>query len=608
MASESSCRKRPAPVQCPPGGHRQKLAWDASARPTSSAPSAVAAVLMEKWAWGELSVPTIQAIAQAGLADGIDKVDLKELASAGSAKNLQDKLPQTPIRDALSGMTGFMKRSTGGIVKTTQTLLLPHTLFAALYEFDKSVFVDKLCGGDPAHIGKFWSCMKNHPMYVDPAHPLHVRSDHTSRCIPLGLHGDGVSVIGINKSWGKSVDALSWCSLLSKGSTLTTNFLIYLMWWQFVIDAANMNIWNAFTNKLAWSFYWLFVGKWPTRDENGNQYDPESVLGQKGGTPLAGGFYAVLWLLKGDLEYMSKAWGFANPGAAERCSCCQANITDVPWTDGRPDAVWRSTVWTLGTWLARFPDRPVLFKQVPGLSILSFIPDIMHTMHLGTYKYFLGSVLELLTHHVMDESPEKNLDRIWQMIQKAYRDNRISEKFDQLKVSMYKRAGQFPSLKGKAAEVRHLLKPMLVVCEHFLDNTIKQHKEIKLALRMAIQMETTLDDHVGDFALPASVAATFSKAAEAFVNLNISLRNHFKETLLFHFTIKYHYMYHIADMARYINPRCGWCYAGESLMHRVRILIQSSCRGVPAHAIGDKALKKYCLALAMSLLRERSGA
>ena len=147
--------------------------------------------------------------------------------------------------------------------------------------------------------------------------------------------------------------------------------------------------------KLAWSFYWLFVGKWPHRDENNRPYNPDSPEGLKAqkNMDLAGGYYGCLWVLKGDLEYVYKAWGLQFQGAAERCNCCQANTSTLPWTDHRQTALWRDTIWTKSTWEAAFPDRHVLFKNVLGLSIMNYVPDIMHCFHLGVYPYFLGSLL-----------------------------------------------------------------------------------------------------------------------------------------------------------------------------------------------------------------------
>ena len=54
------------------------------------------------------------------------------------------------------------------------------------------------------------------------------------------------------------------------------------------------------------------------------------------------------------------------------------------------------------------------------MSILNYIPDIMHCLYLGLYQYFFASVLEYLVFHVMGGTPAKNMDDIWQAIQKSY--------------------------------------------------------------------------------------------------------------------------------------------------------------------------------------------
>ena len=116
-----------------------------------------------------------------------------------------------------------------------------------------------------------------------------------------------------------------------------------------------------------------------------------------------------------------------------------------------------------------------------------------------------------------------------------------------------------------------------------------------------------------EYRFPVEAAQRFKQCCEDFVAVNAILRRHFetvvhngKPVLIFHVTIKYHYLLHIADMALYINPRVGWCYRGESLMHRVRILVQASCHGVAPHNLADKVMKKYCQGLAMRLVREQS--
>ena len=46
------------------------------------------------------------------------------------------------------------------------------------------------------------------------------REDHTWRCIPLKIHGDGTPVTGLGKQWGRLVDIFSSCSLLVDAPTI----------------------------------------------------------------------------------------------------------------------------------------------------------------------------------------------------------------------------------------------------------------------------------------------------------------------------------------------------------------------------------------------------
>ena len=124
----------------------------------------------------------------------------------------------------------------------------------------------------------------------------------------------------------------------------------------------------------------------------------------------------------GDLEYLAKSWGLANPGALNPCSLCRANKSDLPWTDARATASWRATTWTEASWVAAHPNRSELFRKVPGLTIHAYVPDIMHTLHLGAYSYMLGSILKHLVMHHMGGSVKKNCEDVWAELDKAYKD------------------------------------------------------------------------------------------------------------------------------------------------------------------------------------------
>ena len=417
------------PAQMPPGGFRQKADWAAHTAAEAQRPSALARYLVQRWSWGHMSLPVMQQIAMRAISDGADHPDLKALSSLGTSglhpnnmhKELMNKLEPPPIRNALTNIkVYFKKENVAAVIQADTSILLPHKLFATLFNEHREAFNEHILGGSLDNPKRFWAAMSDNAAYL--SHPLKDRKDHKEKAIPLSLHGDGVPIAGLGKSWSKSVDAWSWASVLGRGSTACTNWMIYILYWKLIVDAANMNAFHIFSRQLKWSLYWLFIGKHPNRDEHDVHYTPESPEGRLAGTSLAGGYYGVLWLIRGDLDHMAKAFGFPYATAASPCGCCQANSTDKPWTDGRLEtAAWATSIWTHDSWKAAHPNPHPIFT-LPGVGIKAFVPDVMHVLHLGTYQYFFGSVLHYLTTMIMPESPQSNLAKIWTHIKTFYKD------------------------------------------------------------------------------------------------------------------------------------------------------------------------------------------
>ncbi len=226
----------------------------------------------------------------------------------------------------------------------------------------------------------------------------------------------------------------------------------------------------------------------------------------------------------------------------------------------------------------------------------------MHVLHLGAYQYTFGSILMYLTHHVMPENPEANLAKVWAVLKRSYSEHRTSSRFGDLRISMY--AGQrahFPCLKGKAAEVRHLAKPLLAACQAFLPNIPAVNSQIKLLLEMAVTMEGILDEHSGDYSLGSEDARRFREAADTFAQLSTAVSHHFhaQQIVLFNYTIKWHYLLHLGERAAWMNPRLAWNYAGEDFMRVVKRLVQSSHRGTSPYKVVTKVMRKYAQGLGM---------
>ena len=162
----------------------------------------------------------------------------------------------------------------------------------------------------------------------------------------------------------------------------------------------------------------------------------------------------------------------------------------------------------------------------------------------------------------------------------------------------------FPKLKGKAAEVRHFVPALRHALACIGVDETKHHEHLmRLQLECATKIEEILDAHASSYKLTDEVGRVFRQAVEAFVRSNSALGSHFhpQGKMLFTHTVKMHYMLHIAEISKHINPRLGWCYKGEDMMHKVKVIVQSSQRGSGPTVVPRKVLLKYAQGLGMSM-------
>lgn len=359
----------------------------------------------------------LQEIAACAQRDGLNQPEIAILANLGSRGKypgnthveLTNKLSECHVSTALRKVQVFLKTDSLALTTAQYSMLLPHELFSIIYTHHFPQFMEHILGGDTDRIGAFWDAQTSHP-----GHPVRLRPDMSKCCIPITVHGDGVAVSGVGRSWSKTVDVYSWSSMLGRGTTLQTNFLSWMMYWKLRVDNPDMDCFAKLSKLFVWSLYWLFLGVWPKRDVGG-----APINDSKSGTPLAGGYYCVLWGIKADLEHMAKCFGFPYPASAAPCGLCGADRTDTPWTDGRLEAKWRRTLLTNESHAKAHPNRHPLWT-LPGVGVEMFTPDIMHTMHLGTYQYAFGSILEYMVGHRLEGPVARKVDRIWGKVREHY--------------------------------------------------------------------------------------------------------------------------------------------------------------------------------------------
>ena len=222
-----------------------------------------------------------------------------------------------------------------GFVRTRCTVLWPHEMFAAIYANHRDKFEKYILGGEHRNIEEFWATMPSRDGMVG-------RPRWRTHCVPLALHGDGVAVANIRGKSNKTVDVLSWTSLLGGGGTRASWFLIWMCFAHLAKKTGLATTWRSFWRQLCRSLRALWAGVFPDVQVDGS---PEP----RAGRPLAGGYFAVLYCNKGDLEWMASHFGLARTTARQPCALCRCGNTghDVhPWTDVNNPPSWEAVCYS----------------------------------------------------------------------------------------------------------------------------------------------------------------------------------------------------------------------------------------------------------------------
>ena len=164
----------------------------------------------------------------------------------------------------------------------------------------------------------------------------------------------------------------------------------------------------------------------------------------------------------------------------------------MPWSDFRDDAHWKALEYTSANWAAHLP-YVIALMTLPGNNLFAVMCDFMHAKHMGTDAYLFGSVLWLLCYEILPGTPQCNVAVVWAELQEFQPSGKGKTYYGGLKLSMFvdpsEPRAQYPKLKGRAAEVRHLGDALYEVwCRH-MDEDNTQHKWIRLGLKMSRRME-----------------------------------------------------------------------------------------------------------------------
>ena len=215
--------------------------------------------------------------------DGLDHEDVQKLSHLGSdgmysghvARDLRGHLQPNMLEGSIARLSLRIPHGSHQI-NALYTSVMPHKLFAAMWEKDHKVFAEYWGEHDAEQLKKFWMGL---PPEKRPA------ENALTTTVPIRLFGDGVQVLGINKSWGKSAQAFLLAPLISTASSRNSQILLNLLWKKKVTRESELKWWRT----LSWSFSALLEGKWPVLDASGDAIDRDTDAGRRSNSWLAGG-------------------------------------------------------------------------------------------------------------------------------------------------------------------------------------------------------------------------------------------------------------------------------------------------------------------------------
>jgi len=157
-------------------------------------------------------------------------------------------------------------------------------------------------------------------------------------------------------------------------------------------------------------------------------------------------------------------------------------------------------------------------------------------------------------------SREDAFEKVWEALLEEYRSQRTPVQFTSMAPSSFipstGREGKYPKLKGRGAEVKGLALPLLAVWSKFKRDTVHDRKVGK-ALSLLCEMQEILDEWKGDAFMSTEASERFMKTTEDFLQEYSYLGDQADRDgrCLFSCVPKLHWLWHMADRAKFLNPR-----------------------------------------------------
>ena len=224
-----------------------------------------------------------------------------------------------------------------------------------------------------------------------------------------------------------------------------------------------------------------------------------------------------------------------------------------------------------------------------------------------------GNVLHLLCYDVLPNTPAANMQFVWKEIDRLYHERNTTSQFPHLELRSFcdpsKPHADFRLLKGKGAQVRHLVLILALIWRQHLRRGNRNDRHVEKLLDHLVLFYNCLDytDCKGmhPFHLPKQIAKELLKHVEQFLwhysFLAEKSLTHVPAKCLWNITPTHHYFWHLAMQANDLNPRMSWCYANEDFVGKISTIGMSCRHGQVAASRSKSLMAKYILGIVLRM-------
>ena len=486
------------------------------------------------------------------------------------------------------------------LVNTTVPVLLPSDFMNWTYTHFPESFFSHFCGSsDHTSIAKFWSDCREDDQYVWE-HPAIVGSspEELKHTIPWSSHGDGVPVTKA-AAGGMSLALISSSSLTSIGSTIDTHFVFSALPSTVIqakgrADRTSWPLWKAYV----WDLKACHAGRRPEVDMHGRKWaatDPRKALA---GQPIAGGYKLAHLFDRGDLEWHVLEKDLPHWNGFHPCLKCTADKGGNLWTD------WRAS-WVDHP-LDVLPDSEHPMIKAPWASSRTIAIDPAHTIDKGVAESLLGGVFYEL---IYEKSLSTHGDHKHQlvvlntMLTSWYREKAVRAQVKQIRLqdfladvrSPHQHSPNYSS--GSMSKTRSLIPFGLHLARTFSSGSDRDRHRIACCARLV-----KICDHIYlgvDHPSPAE-AARFESDIKAFLQhfSFLSWAARASDSLAYNVLYKHHYLVHIGQEGRFINPmKGGCCLADEDFVGKSATMCRGVMTGRRPLGVSRAFMHQYCRAI-----------